>query len=63
MPKRRTTRQVYRVHWLAEAHDAMRVTIASGLKERLEAPKQLPSDIASLLGLVTGQSADRYPRG
>ena len=56
MPKRRTTRQVYRGHWLAEAQAAMRATIGSGLKERLEVPQLLPLDIASLLALVTDQS-------
>ena len=56
MPMRRTTRQEYQGRWIAEALDAMRLTIAGGLRERFEAPQQLPPDIASLLALVTDQS-------
>ena len=48
-PRRRYPDQI------AEAQAAMRATIGSGLKERLEVPQLLPPEIASLLALVADQ--------
>jgi hypothetical protein len=49
----RTVRQEYRDRWIAGVRDVVRVTIGNGLRERLEAPQQLPSNIVSLLALIT----------
>ena len=43
---------------IAEAYDAMRETIGSGLRKQLEAPQQLPPEIASLLAVMTGHPSD-----
>ena len=49
MPARARQKYPYQI---AEAYDAMRATIGSGLRERLKAPQQLPPDIASLVALL-----------
>jgi hypothetical protein len=36
-------------HWVAEVHKAMRTVIGDGLKQQLQAPQEVPPDIASLV--------------
>ena len=36
-------------HWVAEVHKAMRTVIGDGLKQQLQAPQEVPHDIASLV--------------
>jgi hypothetical protein len=45
----RTVRQEYRDRWIAGVRDVVRVTIGNGLREQLEAPQQLPSNIVALV--------------
>jgi hypothetical protein len=39
-------------HWVAEVQKAMRTVIGDGLKQQLEAPQGLPSDMASLVARI-----------
>ena len=51
--ERRVAPQVDDTRSIAEAQEAVRTTIGEGLRQRLEVPKELPPDIASLLALLT----------
>jgi hypothetical protein len=46
--ERRVAPQVDDTRSIAEAQEAVRTTIGEGLRQRLEVPKELPPDIASL---------------
>ena len=39
-------------HWVAEVHKAMRTVIGDGLKQQLQAPQEVPHDIASLVAQI-----------
>jgi len=48
-------------HWVAEVQKAMRTVIGDGLKQQLEAPQDLPPDVASLVAAI-GTSDKFYAR-
>ena len=43
--------------WDGEVHNAVRKAVGDGLKRLLEAPKELPPDIASLVAQIEGMTA------
>jgi len=43
--------------WDGEVHNAVRKAVGDGLKQQLEAPQELPADIASLVAQIEGMTA------
>jgi hypothetical protein len=44
--------------WVAEVHKAMRTAIGAALKQQLEAPQELPTEIALLLAQIGKTASD-----
>ena len=44
-------------HWVAEVHKAMRTVVGDGLKQQLQAPQEVPPDIASLVAQIDAPHA------
>ncbi len=47
--------QEYR--WVAEVHNSLRTVIGDGLRQQLEAPRELPSELASLVAQIASPNA------
>ena len=44
-------------HWVAEVHNPLRTVVGNGLRQQLEAPQELPSELASLVAQIASPNA------